>query len=59
MRVSQDARALRGKMDWGKTPIFDLETVKDGDLITIRPYATDNIFRWFGIAALPFKISVT
>lgn len=45
MRVSQDARALRGKMDWGKTPIFDLETVKDGDLITIRPYATDNIFR--------------
>lgn len=59
IEIPDDAVELRGKMDWGMTEPILLTNVKEGDIVTFKPYFTLNLLRSFGISTLPIRVGLT
>ena len=58
LEIPDDASVLCGKMDWGKTKPLSLIEIKEGDLVTFKPYFTLNLLRSLAIMSIPIEISV-
>ena len=56
IKVPDQANAMVGKMDWGKTEALLLKDLVDGDALVVKAWYTLNIFRNIGISTIPMRI---
>lgn len=59
IEIPPDAVEIRGRMDWGKTDSLSLTHVKEGDVITFKPYFSLNFKRGLGVKNIPIRIAHT
>lgn len=56
VQVPRDAQNLYAKMDWGRSPRYPAEEVKDGQTIYMNGWFSLNILRNLGILPIPITL---
>lgn len=56
IKIPDGAQEMYGRVSWGRTKSFPLNTLRDGDKLAINGWMTFNVFKMLGFVTIPMKI---